>query len=300
MTAQIIDGRTIAREIEAEVVGEIARLGITPSLVAIRVGNDPASEVYVRGKARKAKELGLQGTQLAFPETLTEIELLAEVKRLNDDSSVDGILVQLPLPKQIDSARVIDAIDPAKDVDGFHPINVGRLHLGRPLLVPCTPAAVIRLIESTGVALEGAHAVVVGRSDIVGKPTSALLLQRHATVTICHSRTRDLASITRQADILVAAVGRPLVVTTEMVKERVIVIDVGVTRVDTSFAKRLAHDPEKSRTLEKTGTVIVGDVDFARVRNIASWITPVPGGVGPMTIAMLMQNTVTAAAWRRA
>ena len=247
--------------------------------MAVRVGNDPASEVYVRNKAKKARELGLEGTELIHPESMSEADLLAEVERLNRDDSVDGILVQLPLPKQIDATKVIDTIDPAKDVDGFHPINVGMLHLGRPSLVPCTPAGVIRLIESTGEAIEGKHAVVIGRSDIVGKPVAALLLQRHATVTICHSRTRDLAAIAREADILVAAIGKARFVTADMIKPGAIVIDVGINRIEGKLA---------------------GDVDFHTAREVAGWITPVPGGVGPMTIAMLMKNTVTAAERRMA
>lgn len=299
MTARLIDGKAIARETEAEVAADIARLGFAPGLVAVRVGNDPASEIYVRNKAKKARELGLTGTELVFPESMTEEELLAEIDRLNADPDVDGILVQLPLPRQIDSKRVIDRITPAKDVDGFHPITVGLLHLGRPSFPPCTPAGVIRLIESTGQDIAGKHAVVVGRSDIVGKPMAALLLQRHATVTICHSRTTDLASVARQGDILVAAIGRPIHVTAEMIKPGAIVIDVGMNRVGPEFAASLAHDSEKSRLLEKNGTVLLGDVDFARAREVASWITPVPGGVGPMTIAMLMKNTVLAAERRR-
>jgi methylenetetrahydrofolate dehydrogenase (NADP+) / methenyltetrahydrofolate cyclohydrolase len=264
------------------------------------VGNDPASEIYVRNKARKARELGLEGNELIFPESMSEAELLAEVDRLNRDDAIDGILVQLPLPKQIDARKVIDAISPAKDVDGFHPASVGMLHLGRPTLVPCTPAGVIRLIESTGEAIEGKHAVVIGRSDIVGKPMGALLLQRNATVTICHSRTRDLPAIARQADIVVAAIGKPIFVTEDFVKPDAIVIDVGMNRVGPEFAANLAHDADKTRLLEKNGSVLLGDVDFARVKDRASWITPVPGGVGPMTIAMLMKNTVTAAERRRA
>ena len=299
MTASIIDGKAIARQIEAEVVDGINRLGVMPGLVAVRVGNDPASEIYVRNKAKKAQELGLRGTELIFPPTMTEGELLAEIERLNLDDDVDGILVQLPLPRQITPRTIIDAISPAKDVDGFHPINVGKLHLGRPTLAPCTPAGCIRLIDSTGVAIDGSHAVVIGRSDIVGKPMAALLLQRNATVTICHSKTRDLAAVVREADIVVAAVGRPMTVTAEMVKPGAVVIDVGMNRVDASFAPQLAHDADKSRLLAKNGSVLLGDVDYARVREVASWITPVPGGVGPMTIAMLMQNTVTAAGWRR-
>ena len=300
MPAQIIDGKAVARRIEDEVAASISRLGFSPGLVAVRVGNDPASEIYVRNKAKKARELGLQGTELVFPDTLSERELLDEVRRLNATNDVDGILVQLPLPKQIDARQVIDAIDPAKDVDGFHPINVGRLHQGRDTLVPCTPAGVMRLIDSTGTKIEGAHAVVVGRSDIVGKPMGALLLQRNATVTIAHSRTRDLGAITRQADILVAAVGRPILIGGDMVKPGAVVIDVGMNRVDQSFAPKIAHDAEKSRLLAKNGTVLLGDVDYEHARHVASWITPVPGGVGPMTIAMLMHNTVAAAERRRA
>ncbi|HEX7154929.1 MAG TPA: tetrahydrofolate dehydrogenase/cyclohydrolase catalytic domain-containing protein [Thermoanaerobaculia bacterium] len=300
MTAQLIDGKAVARQIEEEVAATIVRLGFRPGLVAVRVGNDPASEIYVRSKARKAQELGLEGTELIFPDTMSEAELLAEVERLNRDEHIDGILVQLPLPKQIDAKKVIDTISPAKDVDGFHPVNVGMLHLGRPTLAPCTPAGVMRLIDATGTSIDGKHAVVLGRSDIVGKPQAALLLQRNATVTICHSRTRDLAAVTREADILVAAVGRPIMVTAEMVKPGAVVIDVGMNRVGPEFAAQLAHDEAKTRLLQKNGSVLLGDVDYARVREVASWITPVPGGVGPMTIAMLMKNTVEAAERRRA
>jgi methylenetetrahydrofolate dehydrogenase (NADP+)/methenyltetrahydrofolate cyclohydrolase len=299
VTAHLIDGKAVAQELENEVAAAIRQLGYRPGLVAVRVGNDPASEIYVRNKARKARELGLEGTELIFPETLSEADLLAEVARLNSDPNVDGILVQLPLPKHIEATKVIDAIAPAKDVDGFHPRTVGMLHLGRPTLVPCTPSGVIRLIDSTGEAIEGKHAVVIGRSDIVGKPMAALLLQRNATVTICHSKTRNLAAIASQAEILVAAIGRPIHVTAEMIKPGAIVIDVGMNRVGPEFAPRLAHDPEKSRLLAKNGAVLLGDVDFARARDVAGWITPVPGGVGPMTIAMLMKNTVTAAERRR-
>jgi len=268
----------VAKVLEGEVAAKIAALGFKPGLVAVRVGNDPASEVYVRNKARKARELGLEGTERIFPESMSEAELLAEVARLNADDSVDGILVQLPLPTQIDPKKVIDAIDPAKDVDGFHPINVGLLHLGRPSLVPCTPWGVIRLIESTGQSIEGKRAVVIGRSDIVGKPVAALLLNRNATVTVCHSRTRDLAAVAREAEILVAAIGKARFVAAEMIRPGAIVIDVGINRVDGK---------------------LTGDVDFDAARETAGWITPVPGGVGPMTIAVLMSNTVDAAAARR-
>src|SRR5229473_2248542 len=272
MTARLIDGKAVAKTIEAEVAEAIARLGFPPGLVAVRVGNDPASEVYVRSKAKKARELGLRGDELILPESTSEGDLLAHIDRLNGDDAVDGILVQLPLPRQIDPTKVIDAIDPAKDVDGFHPINVGKLHLGRPTLAPCTPGGVIRLIESTGVSIAGSNAIVIGRSDIVGKPMAALLLQANATVTIAHSRTRDLAAVVRSADIVVAAVGKPLLVTREMVKPGAIVIDVGMNRLDAGDADRIAHDEEKSRLLAKHGTVLVGDVDFNRVREVAGWI----------------------------
>ena len=278
MPAQLIDGKAIAQQVESEVRDALAKLPYKPSLVAIRVGNDPASELYVRNKARKAHELGLRGTELIFDVSMSETQLLAQVEKLNRDDDVDGILVQLPLPPQIDSKKVIKAVDPRKDVDGFHPMNVGLLHLGQRSLVPCTPAGVMRLIASTGVAIEGARAVVIGRSDIVGKPVAALLLQQNATVTICHSKTRELAAVAREADILVAAIGKPRFVTADMVKQDAVVIDVGINRVDGK---------------------LMGDVDFQNVRDVASWITPVPGGVGPMTIAMLMSNTVIAARARR-
>ena len=299
MPAQIIDGKRVARDVEAEVSAEIAALGYQPGLVAVRVGNDPASEIYVRNKAKKAEELGLRGSQRILPETTTEAELLAEVDRLNRDAEVDGILVQLPLPKHIDSRKVIDAIDPANDVDGFHPSNVGRLHLGRQVLAPCTPAGCIRLIESTGQRIEGKRAVVIGRSDIVGKPMAALLLQHNATVTIAHSRTPDLESVVREGDIVVAAVGRPFVITATMIRPGAIVIDVGMNRVGAEQSALLQHDPDKLQLFQKNGSALVGDVDFARAREVAGWITPVPGGVGPMTIAMLMKNTLQAAKWRR-
>ncbi|HUP46750.1 MAG TPA: bifunctional 5,10-methylenetetrahydrofolate dehydrogenase/5,10-methenyltetrahydrofolate cyclohydrolase [Thermoanaerobaculia bacterium] len=299
MPATIIDGKRVAREVEAEVSADIAALGFRPGLTAVRVGNDPASEIYVRNKAKKAEELGLRGTQRILPESTSEADLLAEVERLNRDPDVDGILVQLPLPKQIDARKVIDAIDPLKDVDGFHPMNVGRLHLGRPVLAPCTPAGCIRLIESTGVPIEGKRAVVIGRSDIVGKPMAALLLQRNATVTIAHSRTPQLGAVIREGEIVVAAVGRPLLVTGEMIRPGALVIDVGMNRATEEIAPRLEHDPDKLALLKKNGSVLLGDVDYARARDVAGFITPVPGGVGPMTIAMLMKNTVQAARWRR-
>ena len=278
MAAQVIDGKAVAAAVENEVREALASLSYRPGLVAVRVGNDPASEVYVRNKAKKARELGLRGDERIFPSTLSEADLLGELGRLNRDDEVDGILVQLPLPKQIDAQKIIEAVDPAKDVDGFHPINVGRLHLGRPLLVPCTPAGIMRLIDSTKQAIDGKRAVVVGRSDIVGKPVAALLLQRNATVTVAHSRTADLAAVVREADVIVAAVGKPHFIRADMVKANAVVIDVGINRVDGK---------------------LTGDVDFDGVKDVAGWITPVPGGVGPMTIAMLMRNTLIAAKERR-
>jgi methylenetetrahydrofolate dehydrogenase (NADP+) / methenyltetrahydrofolate cyclohydrolase len=304
MSAEIIDGKAVAASLEQELRESIARLAaraVQPCLVALRVGDDPASEVYVRNKARKAEELGLRGIQRHLPGGIGQLELGEEIDRLNSDDAVDGILLQLPLPSHLDAKALIDRIDPAKDVDGFHPVNVGNLHLGRKSLVPCTPAGVIRLIESTGQPIRGKHAVVIGRSDIVGKPVASLLLQRDATVTICHSRTAGLAEHTRRADIVVAAVGRPLMVGGELLRQGAIVVDVGINRLerDPDTEALLRHDAVKSHQLQQKGSVLVGDVDFAAAQQIAGWITPVPGGVGPMTIAMLMSNTVEAAIARR-
>ena len=301
---KIIDGKAVARTVEEELksdIAELAQRGIQPTLVVVRVGTDPASEVYVRSKARKAEELGLSGIERHFDASISQDDLIAEIKRLNADADVDGILVQLPLPSQIDAKQVLDMIDPAKDVDGFHPLNVGNLHLGRKALVPCTPAGVIRLIESTGEPIARKRAVVIGRSDIVGKPVAALLLQRDATVTICHSRTEGLDEYVRAADIVVAAVGRPLMVTRDMIKPGAIVIDVGINRLERSEKNEelLRHDAIKSQALISKGSTLVGDVDFAEVHDVAGWTTPVPGGVGPMTIIMLMKNTVEAARERR-
>ena len=300
VSARTIDGKAIAASIETSVrrrVDALRSRGIQPAITVVRVGDDPASEIYVRNKARKARELGIAGDELIFPASLTEEALLAEVARLSGDATIDGILVQLPLPPQINATRVIETIAPHKDVDGFHPLNVGLLHLGRATLAPCTPGGVVRLIDSTGETIEGKRAVVIGRSDIVGKPMAAMLLARNATVTICHSRTRDLPAVAREADILVAAIGRPLFVSASMIKPGAIVIDVGMNRLERSSETEalLSADGGKLAQLRSRGTVLVGDVDFASAREIAGWITPVPGGVGPMTIAMLMQNTVEAA-----
>ncbi len=285
--ARLIDGARIAAEVRAEVRAEVdARLaagGRRPGLRVVIVGEDPASESYVRGKQRAASEVGLDAATLRRPAGLSEADLLALVDGLNRDPAVDGILVQLPLPAHVREAAVIHAVAPAKDVDGFHPENVGRLVLGEPTLEPCTPAGIVELLRRSGIETAGAHAVVVGRSNIVGKPVASLLLRKglDATVTVCHSRTRDLSSITRRADILIAAIGQARFVTADMVRAGAAVIDVGINRVD---------DPTSER-----GYRLVGDVDFEAVREKAGWITPVPGGVGPMTIALLLRNTLTAA-----
>lgn len=303
MSAKLIDGKQIAAEVEAEVRSEcveLAKRGIVPGLVAVRVGDDPASEVYVRNKAKKATELGLNGTQKHMPATTTQRELEDLIDQLNADDAVDGILLQLPLPAHLDSKALLDRIDPSKDVDGFHPVNVGRLQQGRPCLVPCTPMGVIRLLESSGIRIGGCRAVVVGRSDIVGKPVAALLLHRHATVTIAHSRTPDLALVVREADIVVAAVGKAMMISGDMIKPGAAVIDVGINKIEGDFARLDALSDAKRNAIQSKGSALVGDVDFESASRVAGWITPVPGGVGPMTIAYLLKNTVQAAKDRRA
>ncbi|MEW6242741.1 MAG: bifunctional methylenetetrahydrofolate dehydrogenase/methenyltetrahydrofolate cyclohydrolase FolD [Bacillota bacterium] len=276
--ARIIDGKAIAEEIRAEFVEEVRRIqsekGITPGLAVILVGQDPASKTYVRNKERACQNVGIYSEVHRLPEETSQDEVLGLIRRLNQDPNIHGILVQLPLPEHIDETACINAIVPEKDVDGFHPINVGKLTIGEKCFVPCTPAGVIELLDRVGVELKGKEACVVGRSNIVGKPVSLLLLQRHATVTICHSRTRNLGEVTRRADVLVVAVGKPEMVRGDMVKEGAVVIDVGVNSVDGK---------------------LVGDVEFATAFERASAITPVPGGVGPMTITMLLKNTIQAA-----
>ena len=279
MTATILDGKALAARRRAALAERVAGLGFRPGLRVVRVGEDPASGVYVRNKDRAAKEAGFDSATLQLPEGTTEAELLALVRRLNDDPAVDGILVQLPLPAHIRTDAVLDAVDPGKDVDGFHPVNQGALALGRPGLVPCTPRGVMLLLEEAKVSLSGARAVVVGRSTIVGKPVAALLLAANATVTVAHSRTRDLASECRRAEIIVAAVGRAGLVRGDWVANEATVIDVGINR---------GADGR-----------LVGDVAFGEVVDHAGAITPVPGGVGPMTIACLLENTVQAALGRR-
>jgi len=304
--AELLSGRVAADAIKREVADEVATLkrehGVTPRLAAVIVGDDPASAVYVRNKIRACAEVGIASEHLPLPAATTTDELLAVVNKLNQDDEVDGILVQLPLPKQIAEIEIIEAIDTSKDVDAFHPMNVGLLALGRPRFVPCTPAGIIELLDRNQIKIEGANACVIGRSQIVGKPVASLLLQRHATVTVCHSKTRDLAAVARQADILIAAIGRPAFVTGEFIKPGAAVIDVGVNKVT---------DPDKAREffgsdagqriagIEKQGYTLIGDVHPAEADRVAGKRTPVPGGVGLLTVAMLMKNTLQAARWRR-
>jgi methylenetetrahydrofolate dehydrogenase (NADP+)/methenyltetrahydrofolate cyclohydrolase len=304
--AKILDGARVAEDIKREVSREAARLkdehGYVPCLVAVRVGNDPASAVYVRNKVRTCETLGLRSEHHELPEETTTDELLAEVGTLNARDDVDGILVQLPLPRGIDEARVIEAIDPAKDVDGFHPLNVGRLTLGRTGFAPCTPAGIVELLTRESVQITGRHACIVGRSHIVGRPLAQLLLQHDATVTVCHSRTSELASLTRQADILVAAVGQIGLIRAEHVKPGATVIDVGMNKLaDIETARDFFGEGVAARleAIGKRGFTLVGDVHPAEVERVAGSLTPVPGGVGPLTVAMLMQNTLTAARLRR-
>jgi methylenetetrahydrofolate dehydrogenase (NADP+)/methenyltetrahydrofolate cyclohydrolase len=286
MTAKIIDGTAIAADIRAEVKAEVealyAKLGERPGLATVLVGENPASQTYVRSKSKACEELGMCSAGRTLPETATQEEVETLVRDLNADPQVSGILVQLPLPRHLNSEAILGAISIEKDVDGFHPVNIGRLAMKErePLFIPCTPHGCIVLLERSGVQIEGARAVVLGRSNIVGMPVALLLIGKNATVTVCHSKTRDLPEVTRQADILIAAIGRPRFVTADMVKPGVAIIDVGINRIE---------DPTT-----KSGHRLVGDVDFGRVKEVAGAITPVPGGVGPMTIAMLMKNTLTA------
>jgi methylenetetrahydrofolate dehydrogenase (NADP+) / methenyltetrahydrofolate cyclohydrolase len=299
----ILDGTAIAAEIKREVAEEVkllAEQGIRPGLAAVLVGHVPASEIYVRSKVKTCAELGLYSDLIEPPDSVTTEEMLALVAELNARDDIDGILIQLPLPPQVNAKLLLDAVMPEKDVDGFHPVNAGRLQAGRPALAPCTPSGCIEILKRSGIAIAGQHAVVVGRSDIVGKPAAMLLLHENATVTICHSKTRDLGDITRQADILVAAIGRPGFITPEMVKPGATVIDVGINRVTEldEFEKFFAGDGRRAEIFSKRGSTIVGDV-HPKAFAIASAYTPVPGGVGPLTIAMLMANTVRAARLRR-
>jgi methylenetetrahydrofolate dehydrogenase (NADP+)/methenyltetrahydrofolate cyclohydrolase len=288
MAAELISGTKVAEEIRQELkvkVAELKKQGITPGLVMVRVGEDPASVSYVSGKTKASEEIGIYSETIVFPEQTTEKELLQKVEQLNKDPKFHGILVQLPLPKHIDADKVLNLIEPRKDVDGFHPVNVGKLLIGEPYFMPCTPHGVQELLVRSGNSPEGKHVVVCGRSNIVGKPVLAILIQKkkgaNATVTMVHTGTKNMTEIVRQADIVIAAMGSPKAITADMVKEGAVVIDVGVNRVS---------DPTK-----KSGFRLVGDTDFDAIKEKAKAITPVPGGVGPMTITMLMQNTVRAA-----
>ncbi len=303
MSAILLDGNAIAAQIKNEVAEQVRALstsGLRPGLAAVLVGHDPASEIYVRNKVKTCEALGLYSEQITPAETSTTEDMLRLVDELNHRDDIDGILVQLPLPKQIDSKKVLLAVDPAKDVDGFHPMNVGLLSTMRPGLVPCTPAGCMEILRRSHIKVEGAEAVVVGRSDIVGKPVAMLLTNSNATVTICHSKTRDLREVCRRADILVAAIGRAGMITRDFVKPGATVIDVGINRITdpADFKKFFAGDLKREAAFAKNGSTLVGDA-HPNVAEVAGAFTPVPGGVGPLTIAMLMSNTLKAAMMRR-
>jgi len=303
LPARVLNGIVIRDQIYAELTGEISALasaGIRPGLAAVLVGDDPASKVYVKNKIAACEKLGLASIQITPPATITTSELLAIIEDLNRRDDVDGILVQLPLPAQVDAKKILEAVDPAKDVDGFHPLNVGHLVAGRPTLVPCTPAGVMELLRRSSIPLEGAHAVVVGRSDIVGKPMALLLMHANATVTVCHSKTRDLPATVRRADLIVAAMGRPAMITPDYVRPGATVIDVGINRITDGWQAEqfFANFPERLAEFRAKGTALVGDV-HPDIANVAGALTPVPGGVGPLTIAMLISNAVKAARLRR-
>ena len=303
MAATILDGNKIAAEIRAEVAAEaksLAEAGMRPGLAVVLVGHNPASEIYVRGKVKSSEEVGLYSEKHTPPETATTTDLLALVEDLNRRDEIDGILVQLPLPPQVDSKKVLMAVDPAKDVDGFHPMNVGFLSTQRPGLVPCTPGGIMEMLRRYKIPVAGQEAVVVGRSDIVGKPMAMLLLNANATVTVCHSKTRDLPGVCRRADILVAAIGRAGMITRDFVCPGATVIDVGMNKITdrAEFERYFKGNEKREQAFAKNGSTLVGDV-HPEVAEIAAAITPVPGGVGPLTIAMLMSNTVRAAKLRR-
>ncbi len=302
-TPKVLDGIAIAAEIKAEVALQVQALrsnGIIPGLAVVLVGEVPASAIYVRSKVKTCGELGIFSQMLTPPETVTTDEMLGIIAGLNEREDVDGILIQLPLPSHVDTKRLLEAVAPEKDVDGFHPVNAGRLQAGQPGLAPCTPAGIMEILRRSGIELAGKSAVVVGRSDIVGKPAALMLLNASATVTVCHSKTRDLPRYTRDADILVAAIGRPGFVTPEMVKPGAVLIDVGINRVTEAaeVERFFPGDETRASGFAKRGSTVVGDIDPAAFA-VSSAFTPVPGGVGALTIAMLMQNTVTAARLRR-
>ena len=298
----VLDGSALAREIRERVRQQAETIRTAPSLRVILVGENPASLSYVSAKTRAALEAGIHAETLRLPGDVSPESLLQEVARANADRGVDGILIQLPLPPGHASATVLDSVDPLKDVDGFHPENVGLLQQGRPRFVPCTPAGIMELIAAHDIPVAGRRAVVLGRSDIVGKPVAALLTARDATVTVCHSKTRDAARICREADILIAAIGRPGYVTREFVRPGAAVVDVGINRLSSldEAPEGLRRSARVAETLASKGRILVGDVDYDDVAPVAGWITPVPGGVGPLTVAMLLSNTLQAARLRRA
>lgn len=303
MSARVLDGVAIAAEIRSEVKQELEslqRAELQPGLAVVLIGDDPASAIYVRNKIKACEELGIRSVMLRPAATLSTEDLLRIVHELNEREDIDGILVQLPLPQQIETKRVLEAIDPMKDVDGFHPVNVGRMHAGQECLTPCTPTGVLAILQRSGIPTDGADAVVVGRSDIVGKPTSAMLLQADATVTTCHIHTVDLAKHTREADILVVAVGKPGLITADMVKPGAVLIDIGINRITSAadVERFFPGDTARAAAFAKRGSVVMGDIDPAAYA-VCSAYTPVPGGVGALTIAMLMHNTVKAARLRR-
>jgi methylenetetrahydrofolate dehydrogenase (NADP+) / methenyltetrahydrofolate cyclohydrolase len=301
LSARLLDGTAIGRAMREDLRPQAAALaaqGRRPGLGVLLVGDDPASAVYVRSKTQACEELGLHHETTLLPATATTTEVLAVVQRYNAEPAIHGILVQTPLPAQVDTERVLRSVDPAKDVDGFHPENVGLLVQKRPRFVACTPAGIMEMLRRSDIAVAGKRAVVLGRSDIVGKPMALLLMHADATVTICHSRTRDLAAVTREADLLVAAIGRAGLVRAEHVRPGAVVVDVGMNRVTTELEARDLLEPARQEVFARKGTALVGDVHFPSVRAVASAITPVPGGVGPLTIAQLMVNTVAAASAR--
>ena len=303
MAAIILDGNQIASQIRAEIAAEVARLsahGLRPGLAAVLVGHDPGSEIYVRNKVKTCEQLGLYSEKITPPDDISTSQMLELIETLNRRDDIDGILVQLPLPPQVDAKKVLLAVDPDKDVDGFHPLNVGFLSTMRPGLVACTPAGCMEILRRSGISVEGKEAVVVGRSDIVGKPVAMLLTNANATVTICHSRTRNLGEVSRRADILVAAIGKAGFITPNMVRPGATVIDVGINRITdrAEFERFFAGNAQREKQFAEKGSTLVGDV-HPKVAEIAGAITPVPGGVGPLTIAMLMANTVKAAKLRR-
>lgn len=298
--ATLLDGNAVARSIRQRVrvaAEDLSRSGVLPFLRVLLVGEDPASLSYVGSKTKAAAEAGIRTDTLRLPSDVSPDSLLSEVARANGDPQVHGILVQLPLPPAHTTSRVLDSLDPLKDVDGFHSENVGLLHQGRPRFVPCTPAGILELLDAYEIPLAGRRAVVLGRSTIVGKPVAALLISRDATVTICHSKTQDLASVCRDADLLVAAIGRPGLVTREFVRDGAAVIDVGINRITAleTAPENLRRNVRIRREIEQRGRVLVGDVDYDDVAPVAGWLTPVPGGVGPLTVAMLLTNTIKAA-----